>query len=153
MNTNYAINVISKKNKGQFFKMTYITDVTLSAKGKREGHVVLKYTHGTFRWGINYNNMKSVQLKRKEGALPADPQKLPWGEWSASHPGLVIEHKGTEYLRVYASPNKNKATYYLDGRPISIEDLKETGFVVPSYWKKSSPDCLTIKIANIQEIF
>lgn len=153
MNTNLIISKIASKNKGQFFKIGYITDVPMSAKGKKEGHIVLKYTRATVRWGINFSNIKAVQERRAESVVEKTEHDLPWGTWSATHPGLVIEHKGIEYIRLYTTPNKNRSTFYLDGRPIDVEVLKKTGYIIPSYWNKKPMECLTIKAGNIQDIF
>lgn len=153
MNTNMIIARLSKKNKGQFFKMSYISDVPVTAQAKRDGVTVMKYTTGTMRWGLNYSNLKSVKAKQSESPVPSE-HKLSWGEWDPRHKGLIINHKNKQYVRLYTSPNKNKSTFYLNGRPIEVEDLKKLGVVQNSYWNKTgSPDCLTIFSGNIQEIW
>lgn len=155
MNTNYMIAKLATKKNGQFFKASYVSDLPMTAAAKRNGVIALKYTTGTFRKGLNYNNLKSVQQKRMDGTLPSTPEKLPWGSWDARWPGLVIEHKDKLYVRFYSSPNRPKSTYYLNGKPISKEELMALGVVQNSYWKKgdTAPDCITVNIANIQEIF
>lgn len=157
MNANMIINLLSKKNKGQFFKATYISDVPMTASAKRSGHVVLKYTSGTFRWGIKYSNLKNVKVRDEAAKMKGETisHELTWGTWSTEHPDLVIEHKGIKYIRLYMTPNKSKSEYFVDGRPISIEELKNMGIVLPSYWKKGDykPECITVKAENIQDIF
>lgn len=155
MNTNMIIARLSQKNKGQFFKMSYISDVPVTAQAKRDGVTVMKYTTGTFRWGLNYSNLKTIKAKQAESVTPSE-HKLAWGEWDQKHKGLIINHKNKQYVRLYTSPNKNKSTFYLNGRPIEIEKLKEMGVVQNSYWNKKNgdkPDCLTIFSGNIQEIW
>ena len=81
--------------------------------------------------------------------------ELSWGKWDSKYPSLIIHHKGQDYVRLYSTPNKFKSTYYLNGRPIEVEKLKNMNIVQNSYWnrKEGSIDCLTVKTANIQEIF
>lgn len=156
MNTNMIIARLSQKNKGQFFKMSYISDVPVTAQAKRNGVTVMKYTTGTFRWGINYKNLRTVKIKDSMIFGESVTHELPWGEWDPEHKGLIINHNNKQYVRLYTSPNKNKSTFYLNGRPIEIEDLKKLEVVQNSYWNKNGldkPDCLTIFSGNIQEIW
>ena len=154
MNTNAIIARLSSKRKGQFFKASYITDVPVCASAKAHGDVVLKYTIGTFRWGIDYKNMAKVKAADalKGGNVR---HELPFGEWDPQHKGLVINHRGKEYIRLYGSPNKSQVRYYLNGRAIDKEELKAKGIVLPSYWTKKSGNngVFTLKAGNIQEIF
>ena len=67
---------------------------------------------------------------------------------------MLIEHKGKIYLRLYSSPNKNKSVYLVNGKEVSLDELKSMGIVQNSYWNKTGkPDCLTVNTANIEEIF
>lgn len=154
MNTNMIIARLSTKNKGQFFKASYITDVPVTAQAKRDGVVVLKYTIGTFRWGINYKNMAKVKAADALIDGPVE-HKLPFGEWDPQHKGLIINHRGKEYVRLYGSPNKSRVQYYLNGKPIAKEVLMGMEVVLPSYWNKKSDNkgVYTLKAGNIQEIY
>lgn len=152
MNTNMIINKLSTKRNGQFFNISYVSDLPMTAKAKREGIVALKITKATVRKGISYKNMKSVQ--ERLGDRINEPLDLPWGSWIPEHRGLLIEHKGKTYLRLYNSPNKNKSIYLVNGKEISLDELKSMGIVQNSYWNKTGkPDCLTVNTANIEEIF
>lgn len=152
MNTNMIINKLSTKRNGQFFNISYVSDLPMTAKAKREGIVALKITKATVRKGISYKNMKSVQ--ERLGDRINEPLDLPWGSWVPEHKGLLIEHKGKTYLRLYSSPNKNKSVYLVNGKEISLDELKSMGIVQNSYWNKTGkPDCLTVNTANIEEIF
>lgn len=154
MNTNAIIMKLNNKNNGQFFKISWMSDVPITASAKAHGQVVYKYTTGTVRKGIDYASQKSVQMKvQNEGKILT--HELSWGEWDSKYPGLIIHHKGQDYVRLYPTPNKFKSTYYLNGRPIEVEKLKNMNIVQNSYWnrKEGSIDCLTVKAANIQEIF
>ena len=152
MNTNMIINKLSTKRNGQFFNISYVSDLPMTAKAKREGIVALKITKATVRKGISYKNMKSVQ--ERLGDRINEPLELPWGSWIPEHRGLLIEHKGKIYLRLYNSPNKNKSVYLVNGKEVSLDELKSMGIVQNSYWNKTGkPDCLTVNTANIEEIF
>lgn len=152
MNTNMIINKLSTKRNGQFFNISYVSDLPMTAKAKREGIVALKITKATVRKGISYKNMKSVQ--ERLGDRINEHLELPWGSWVPEHRGLLIEHKGKTYLRLYNSPNKNKSVYLVNGKEVSLDELKSMGIVQNSYWNKTGkPDCLTVNTANIEKIF
>ena len=152
MNTNMIINKLSTKRNGQFFNISYVSDLPMTAKAKREGVVALKITKATVRKGISYKNMKSVQ--ERLGDRINEPLDLPWGIWVPEHKGLLIEHKGKIYLRLYSSHNKHKSVYLVNGKEVSLDELKSMGIVQNSYWNKTGkPDCLTVNTANIEEIF
>lgn len=164
MFTNDVIAILNTKNNGQFFKIQYATDAKLSAKGKNGNHRVIKVTTATARKGINYKNMKTVkarfEAKIASGEMTreeADNYKmeLPWGQWKAGYEGLVIEHKGQDYIRLYTSPNKSKVTYYVDGVEKTKEEVMATGYVIPSYFNKknSDRDCYVVTMESVQIIF
>lgn len=159
MNTNLLICKLNTKRNGQFFKMSWCTDVPLTAQAKKDGVTVLKYTTTTVRKGINYANIKNVKDKVAKGEMSSE-HKLAWGQWKAGFKGLIIEHtdkKGVykEYVRLYATPNKPQINWFLNGRPISKEELIAKGVVPSSYWNKSNEktECFTICTANIQDIW
>ena len=152
MNTNAIIMKLAEKNNGQFFKATWMSDVPITASAKAHGRVVYKFTSGTVRKGIDYASQKSVQMKVEKGKVLT--HELPWGKWVTGHEGLLIEHKGKTYVRLYNTPNKFKSQFYLDGKPIDKEELMKMNIVLPSYWNKGEyADALTINTANIQEIW
>lgn len=153
MNFNAIITKLNAKKNGQFFKISWMSDVPMTAGAKREGHVVYKYTTGTCRKGINYTHQKSVQMKvEKEGKQLS--HELPWGNWHPEHKGLIIEHNGKTYVRLYNTPNKFKSDFFYDGKPISKEELMSLGVVQNSYWKRNGEaDAFTVNTANIQEIW
>lgn len=152
MNKNMLIAKLQNKNKGQWMICRWTSDLPIKAIYKKQGVVVNKTTTTTVRVGISYQNMKSVQAKAENGYELK--HELNWGVWSTDHPGLLIEHKGNIYLRMYNSPNKPKSVYFLNGKEISKEDLISKGIVQDSYWKKTneSVDCFTVNITNIEEI-
>lgn len=152
MNNNLIINTLSKKNNGAFFNLTYCTDLPLTAQAKRDGITAIKITRGTYRKGIGYANMKSVQEKVANGKVLT--HVLPWGEWVPEHEGVLISHNGKTFLRLYMTPNKPKSEYMLNGKVVTRAEMETAGVIQPSYWKKTgdTPDCITINTANVQEI-
>lgn len=159
MNTNLLINKLSSKHNGTWFRMSWCTDVPITANAKKAGVTVLKYTTATVRKGIKYSNIASVKEKVAAGKI--DPKhELSWGQWKAGYAGLLIEHTNKqgiykEYVRLYGSPNKSNVQYFYNGRPITKEQLKDLGVVQASYWNKSSEpsECFTVCTANVQDIW
>lgn len=163
MNFNLLINKLNEKKNGQFFKMSWCSDVPTTAQAKREGNIVYKITTGTVRKGIKYSNIASVKAKRMEqGIDPSAPKpELLWGQWNPNHKGLIIDHtnkagKFAQYVRLYNTPNRPTVEYFLNGKPISKEELMKQNIVLPSYWQKSREnaptECFTVNIANIMAI-
>ena len=157
MNTNMMMEILKQKNKGQWFKCFWTSDVPVKASAKRNGIVVNKMSEATVRFGINYTSQKKVQAKVEAGYELS--HELPWGSWRPGLEGILIDHTNkageqNTYIRLYGSPNKSKVQYFLNGKPIEIEQLKSLGYVQESYWNKSGekPDCFTVNIRNITGI-
>lgn len=154
MNTSMIIDTLSRKQNGSFFKIRLVSDVKLNAEAKRNGVVAYKISDMTVRKGIDYKNQKCVKEKVEAGKVLT--HELPFGEWAKGYEGLVIEHKGNKYIRLYSTPNKASVKYVLNGREVSFDDLKKSGLVLNSYFsdsRKEKPDCMTVKAENIQEIW
>lgn len=82
MNNTYFNLKVNSIPAGQFFKMAYVSDVTLSALGRKAGVSVLKRVIGTYRIGVNYKHTKKAIAKAAEKNIPIDTaSKLPWGQW------------------------------------------------------------------------
>lgn len=164
MNTQMIIDRLNQKQNGSFFNIRVVTDIPMLAAAKRNGHSCYKETVMTVRKGISYKNMKAVKnkiaLKVANGELTQEEvdaldHKLPWGTWKVGNEGLIIEHKGQNYVRFYSSPNKAKTRYFLDGVEVNYEELKNSGVVQPSYFKKSGEPmtAITLKAENIMVIY
>ena len=158
MNYNMLVSKLNQKNKGQWFKAMWVSDVPVKAIYKKQGIVVNKMSIATVRYGINYDKMKSVQNKTINGEIERT-HELPWGKWMEGKEGIFIEHtnKNNEkniYLRLYNSPNKTKVQYFLNGKPIHKEELKALGYVQDSVWNKDGKeiDCFTLNVTNITDI-
>lgn len=152
MNTNMILQTLKTINKGQWFKLSYVSDLPLTAQARRDGYVVYKRCSMTARYGIQYRNIAKVQERFEDKADVK--HELSWGQWVPGHEGTLIEHKGAKYLRVYTSPNKSKNEYFVNGTAITKEGLMVLGIIQKSYWNRKGtvPDCMTIKVENIETI-
>jgi len=124
---------------------------------------LVKYVVAVGRLGLDYQNLKSTKKKVLEDQIdPNNP--LPWGKWSEGYFPYLIEHtpKGTDilkyYLRIYfgslgISP---KTQYFLNGKPITKEELKELvkkKWVSKSVLEPSNADSMvTVSIDNIKKL-
>ena len=158
MNINMMMSKLNIKNKGQFFKVSWISDVPVKAGFKRQGISVNKLTTTTSRYGIKYTNIKSVQMKVEKGEINLT-HELPWGNWKSGYEGILIDHTNkageqNTYLRLYTTPNKAEVSYFMNGKSISKAELISSGVVQDSYWKKdnSNIDCFTVNVRNIIDI-
>lgn len=158
MNINMIIAKLNNKVKGSFFNCEWVGDLPVKAAYKKQGILVHKASRATVRYGIAYSHMKSVQQKVVEGKNLT--HELPWGSWVPGKEGILIQHtnKAGEtnlYLRLYTSPNKTKVQYYVNGKPVTKDELIALGYVQDSYWKKSGEDvdCFTVNVINIKEIY
>lgn len=156
MNIETLLNQVQAKNKGAFFNIEYVNDLPLNAKAKKLGIVATKTVINTVRYGIDYDHQKAVQNKIKNGKELT--HELPWGAWSTepAEAGLIINHKGNKYIRLYTSPNKPKVEYQVNGIPVSFNELRELDCLVNSFFNKKSTersDALTINIKNIINVF
>ena len=155
MTTSMIINKLATKQNGAFFKIRWASELPLTADAKRLGVTAYKLTEATCRKGISYQNQKSVQAKVDEGKILT--HEIPWGKWHRENKGLVIQHKGKDYIRLYMGPNKSKTTYILNGAICTYDDLKNSGYILNSWFNKNEsgekPDALTLKSESIQMIF
>lgn len=104
---------------------------------------IKKITSMTIRLGVEYTHIKAV---RKETAEP-----LPWGHWVEGLEGLVIEHKGTYYLRVANSYTKQATSnYYIGGEETTKENI--IAMVGESKTRTSESAVYNIKFENIIQI-
>jgi len=111
---------------------------------------IVKRTELSVRFGVEYDNVKAVQVKRVDGTLPSVNAGLPWGAWK--HYGYFIENKGKVYARMYTVPNtKPKTKYFLNGREVAKETI-EPMCLKSAFSSHSEIDCFTIDVENILAI-
>lgn len=146
------INGLNARQNGAFIKVVYSGDLPLNAASKKAGIVAKKVTEMTIRKGIDYDKQKSVREKIANGKILT--HELPWGNWKEGYEGLIIEHKGTDYVRLYPSPNSTHTTYSINGVEMTYDELKDCGCILNSFFNKTGekPDCYTVKVDNIVSI-
>lgn len=159
MTTESLITLMNEIGNGSWFKIKWTSDVPLTAAARKSGIQVFKNTEAQCRKGIAYANQKSVKEKVDAGKVL---QGLPWGTWKEGHEGLLIEHKGNDYVRLYLGPNVPHSTYTVlkqsaDGmteEKMTKEQLVASGYVLPSWANKKSekPEALTVKVDNVLAI-
>ena len=134
MNNQEILNKLNNIKKGRF----------ISLKKKKDlGEGITKISDLVIRLGVEYANMQ-INEGRQVGSLP-------WGHWVEGLEGLVIEHKGTYYLRVASSySNNNKSYYYLNGKEISKEEV--INLLGEKKLHTGNPDVYNIKFQNIIQL-
>lgn len=151
MNSNMVASIMKQKRNGVWFGISWTTDLPMTAAAKKMGYFGTKSSYCQCRKGVDYDHQKSVQEKVAAGKVLT--HELPWGEWKKGQEGVMITHKGKDYLRVYMGPNKPRTTYFINGREYTKEELRASGLVQESFFKpKEKPDCLTVKTENINAI-
>lgn len=113
-----------------------------------------KITESVVRAGVNFANLSSVKDAIAAGER-GEVQSLPWGEWKQFP--YIIEHKGSEYIRLYPSDGINhypKSMFFVNGEEVDKQTF--AGYLTPSEAKKlldpennDRPECFTIKANNI----
>ena len=143
-------------SKGQFVKAFWKSEPKPSAAFKQVK--LEKITEGVVRAGIDYANLSSVQQGIASGER-GEVQSLPWGEWKKNSDGTdcfpyIIEHKGTDYIRLYPSIHRPHSTFFVDGSEVDKNTF--AGYLTPSEATKllkptedDVPACFTIKLENI----
>ena len=118
----------------------------VSLKKKKDlGEGIVKISELVIRLGVDYANMKI----NEDRTTPIQPLK--WGHWVEGLEGLVIEHKGSYYLRVASSySNTTHSYYYKDDKQITKEDV--IALIGEKKLKSVNPDVYNIKFENIIEL-
>lgn len=156
MTKNEILNSIRDIKKGTFTRIIYTSEPTLSAAGKKAGVSIIKHTEKTVRLGVAYQNM---QVVKETEAARTEPKRevTPWCHWEVEDVLAKHNTKDAYYLAfsyVNGTGHNTKSEYYLNGKVISVEELKESGFIVPSYFKegKEMPVTQRVNIDNIIQI-
>jgi hypothetical protein len=136
------------KAKGNFVKAVWKSNQTPAAAHKKAGIILEKHTSAVCRAGINFANLSSVQQGIAEGTR-GEVQELPWGQWKTFP--YIIEHKDTEYVRLYPTDSRCETVYFVNY--VKVDKEIYTSYLTPSDAAKASsgekPECFTIKRENI----
>lgn len=154
MNNSSLLSTVQNTAKGVFVPITWERDCH-TRKGVTVN--VRKRTSGVVRVGIDYDNVRDVRDGRENGTLPAENNGLPWGQWEVFP--LSILHKECRYFRFYFATGADgkrdrlHVSYFLDGKPIEKEVLKEMGICLAKEFPDEKPDeemnTFTVKEADI----
>lgn len=114
--------------------------------------IVSKRTVAHVRTGINYVNLAEVRAEiisgERDGVEP-----LPWGQWVKGFEKYIIEHKGTDYVRLYPATFANlvpQVEWTLNGKPASFAEVEP--FLLASEKPKADEDkplCFTVKAESV----
>lgn len=118
--------------------------------------IVAKRTSAFVRTGINYANLSSVKAGIASGER-GEVESLPWGKWRDGHENYIIDHNGTEYVRLYPAVFGNlveatKTEFTLNGVPVEYTTIEP--YLLASEKRKDddAPKCFTLKAENIVTI-
>ena len=147
--------IIENVKPGVFTRIKYKSDASLAAKAKKEGHTVTKIVEKTVRFGVNYFEIESV--KEREAAR-TEPKKEMKQLYESLIPNTLYKHieKETLYVQFATIPEggHTNTEWLIDGQPATIDQVKESGYVINSYWNKSgeAPEIQKIKLENVISI-
>lgn len=147
------LNCLSKIKNGANFKIQYSKDCTSKVSARFKGNVVTKITTSSVRKGIDYENLSSTINKRNIGI-----EKSSRPLWYSHVDKMLCKHNTKEqyYIMLFPNPIGTPHTqYFLNGNPISKEELKNLGIMQPNFWKASEqkPDTMLLSIDNIIKVF
>ena len=153
METKQLLELLKDKKDGVDFSIEYSGDLPLNAAAKKNGIIATKITKMIAKKGIKYSDLQSVKDRINEGLELT--HELPWGMWKYGFEGLLIEHKDSDYIRLYPKADSFSTTYYIGNKEVTYDELKESGYLVNSFFNKKDTnpvEVLTIKVNNIINI-
>ena len=144
---------LNEKRNGAYFRLQYVKTVDEVSK-KYPGNTVTKITTISVRKGVDYSKLKSVVAKRTDNNSSA-PARKPWYHHIDK---TLIKHNTKDEYYIQVFPNvfgRPNTQYFLNGKPITLEQLRAKGIMNNSFWNKkdTKPECLTIKVSNIVNVF
>lgn len=131
--------------KGTYFKMSWYS---LPKLKKEYNGRVRKETSSVVRIGVDYANLQENDGKE----IQARPSSLKW-----YYKNIVLQNVNTNTLnvQVYTSKIKNHHSitqYFLDGAPITKQELIDMGALSPSQAKPFDGNTFMVKLDNIISI-
>lgn len=132
-------------------------NVSWSRKAKTRGSCpfeIIKHTSAFVRTGIKYANLQAVKSEIAAGNREQVGQ-LPFGHWRPGFENYIIDHNGTEYVRLYPASFDNlsepQVSWTMDGITATFDDVK-------LYLKRSEDKrehqsaCFTVKAEDINSV-
>ena len=136
MNITSVIEAIKNYRKGTFVKVGWKSDL-VNASAKKQGITVEKYSEAIVRLGINYSNIKKVQLKRAEqeaSGIEIKPAVI-WFKHSTDIPCLIehLKDENKKYLQIFTGPKtKTKVKYFINGQEVTKKQIEDSGYALAS---------------------
>lgn len=147
MELNEVVNTLNNLKKGAFTRIVYQSSPTLTAAAKKSGIEIVKHTQKVVRFGVSYHNIDAVQKSEKERTTPKI-ERAPWCHWVIED-ALAKHNTKEEYYVSFASVNgghHTKTEWFLNGVRVSKEDIVNSGYVIPSYFKSSGEPAVVQKV-------
>lgn len=153
MTKHEIIRTVNDVKKGTFVRIVYQTELPLTSAAKKSGHVIVKHTEKVVRLGVNYGNIAKVQTAESQRTEPKR-EYAPWCHWEIKDVLAKHNTKDDYYLSFATVDGKGHHTknkYFIDGVAASLDDVKESNMILPSYFKSSS-DAPAVQKVNINNI-
>lgn len=115
---------------------------------------VEKVVTAPVRYGVDYANMSAVKSGIAAGTR-GEVESLPWGQWREGYEGLVIDHKGQEYVRFAAGTfanMKRSSSYLLNGKPATQADIEPLCLASEFRDNDETPTVFNVKPGTITAI-
>ena len=146
---------------GTIARITYKTEVPVKAEFKKQGYRIIKIVETSVRFGVNYNNISSVILRKSNPDYTPSFRKNNY-EWVIKNRIKHNNQTNKDYLVVASLPSKHntKVKYIIEGTFVGTIDTGDTidpnykHIVIDSYFKKASEsrEIRSISFENIINI-
>lgn len=155
------LEVLNKKKKGQFIRLSYRSDLDKQVKAAAKAlYSVDKVSVGTFKYGCDLRRVKRYQEREAARTTPKR-EVVEWARWLV--PSVLKEHvkTGRVYLSLITLPkNSNtKSVYFVtdkqtgERREVTREELRIMDIMQPSFFNKEPTETVLIPVENIQKIY
>ena len=124
-------NFFANAHAGIILSVETLSEHKMNKRGNALYGRVTKAAKSSYQFGYDYESAINRRLTA-QGLEPSfKTASRPWGQWLI--PNKIAEHKGELYLRLYTIDSaKPEATYLVDGRPATKEEIDIIDFFTPS---------------------
>jgi len=154
MELNLVKDLLEDVKAGVFTNLIYTVECPVKSEFKKEGYKVRKTVNITVRFKINYGNIKSVKEREY---TPSDRKS----NFVSVVKNAITYNTNTEkyYLSVFPFKRSHTKCLYEVYMPADdswfiypLDQIKESGLLIDSYFGKKSTDMYRINIENIFSI-
>ena len=152
-----VINALTNQRKGTFVKIGWTSEIG-NAKARKDGVSITKQTDAITRWGISYENLKSVKELKAQRSAEGNPVKetTPWFVHLKETPFIIqhVKDKAKTYVQLYPIKNRHliKTKYFINDKETTKQAILDAGWVNASEFNKSETLIMNIPTANIRYI-